>query len=101
MDSGSKKDEPFMIEPRSEKDEVRSEVRVEIDGAMLAGAAATAGFVGAGTKSMKEEPFIIEPRSTKEDPRSEVTLLGDSDDTEGSEDAVATGGAEDVLTAGC
>ena len=88
-----------MIEPRSEKDEVRSEVRVEIDGAMLAGAAATAGFVGAGTKSMKEEPFMIEPRSTNE-PNSEATLLGDSDDTEGTEGVVATDGAEDVLTTG-
>lgn len=89
-----------MIEPRSEKDEARSEVCVEIDGAMLAGAAAAAGFVGAGTKSMKEEPFMMEPRSTKEDPRSEAALLGDSDDTEGTEGVVATDGAGDVLTAG-
>jgi len=89
-----------MIEPRSEKDEVRSEVCVEMEGAMLAGAAVTADFRGTGTEFMKEEPFMIEPRSTKEDPRSEVKLLGDSDDTEDTDDAVATDGAEDVLTAG-
>ena len=89
-----------MIEPRSEKDEAMSEACVEIDGAMLAGATATAGFVEAGAEFMKEEPFMIEPRSTKEDPRSEVKLLGDSDDTEDTDDAVATDGAEDVLTAG-
>ena len=88
-----------MIEPRSEKDEVRSEVCVEMDGAMLAGAAVTADFTGTGTEFMKEEPFMIEPRSTNE-PNSEETLLGDSDDTEGTEGVLATDGAEDVLTTG-
>jgi hypothetical protein len=90
-----------MIEPRSEKDELRSE-GCEDKATGLAVWTNSWDFADTGEEeTKKEDPFIIEPRSKNDDPRSEATVLDVSERVEGSEGADATAIAEVVFKRGC